>query len=151
MDVITDLCSVKQESPEELPSLFKHVSSKAIDGFDTVNLCPIDFDPSPGLAGSKTRPSCDDDHGSKNNKAVSTDLSSNRIEGYLGQENLPSEWWALLIGWELRQLWSLYGFLKLAGASMAILEIQGLAFIIMVSTFVLIDPCLSLLFADPAN
>ncbi|KAF9623314.1 hypothetical protein IFM89_000803 [Coptis chinensis] len=119
------------ESPEELPSLFKHVSSKAIDGFDTVNLCPIDFDPSPGLAGSKTRPSCDDDHGSKNNKAVSTDLSSNRIEEYLGQENLPSEWWALLIGWELRQLWSLYGFLKLVGASMAILEIQGLAFIIM--------------------
>ncbi|KAF9602543.1 hypothetical protein IFM89_029842 [Coptis chinensis] len=53
MDAITDLCSVKQESPEELPSLFKHVSSKAIDGFDTVNLCPIDFDPSSGLAGSK--------------------------------------------------------------------------------------------------
>ncbi|KAF9621542.1 hypothetical protein IFM89_022769 [Coptis chinensis] len=116
----------------------------------------------------KTHPSRDDEYGSKKKKAVSTDLSSDRIEEYLGQENLPSEWWALLIGWELRQLWSLCGLciiisvfnfmlslvtqmfighymgsLKLAGVSIAILEIQGFAFIIMVVTFVLIDPCFS--------
>ncbi|KAF9606726.1 hypothetical protein IFM89_028102 [Coptis chinensis] len=84
------------------------------------------------------------------------DLYSDSIEEFLGEDNIPGEWWALLVGWELRQLWSVCGIyivvaifnsmlsivtqmfvghhlgtMQFAGASMAILEIQNLGLIVM--------------------
>ncbi|PIA36106.1 hypothetical protein AQUCO_03400187v1 [Aquilegia coerulea] len=96
-----------------------------------------------------------DDSDFQNNKLI-TNLNSDSIEEFLGQKNIPGEWWALLIGWEIRQQWSLcgtyiivalfnvmlstvtqmfighqLGAMEFAGASMAILEIQNLGFIVM--------------------
>ncbi|KAF5182843.1 Detoxification-like protein [Thalictrum thalictroides] len=83
-------------------------------------------------------------------------LNSDSIEEILGQKNIPAEWWALLIGWEIKQQWSFcgtyiivalfnlmlstvtqmiighqLGAMDFAAASMAILEIQNLGFIVM--------------------
>ncbi|KAF9602536.1 hypothetical protein IFM89_029835 [Coptis chinensis] len=54
MDGITDLCSVKQDSPDTPPSVIQYVTSTAIDVFDTVTdqcqlPCPPAFISSPDL------------------------------------------------------------------------------------------------------
>ncbi|KAF9606721.1 hypothetical protein IFM89_028097 [Coptis chinensis] len=102
------------------------------------------------------------DSNSRKNKLQ--ELSSDAIEEFLAyQKNIPSEWWALLVGWELRQMWSLcgtyivisifnlmlsivtqmfvgrhLGTMALAGASMATLEVQGFAFIVMLADQLLV-------------
>ena len=97
------------------------------------------------------------------------DLSSAAIEEFLEQGPVPARWWPRLVAWESRLLWLLsgssiivsvatfmlsfvtqmfsghLGALELAGASIANVGIQGLAYGIMVClvffTFMIILSC----------
>ncbi|BAT88770.1 hypothetical protein VIGAN_05237400 [Vigna angularis var. angularis] len=90
-------------------------------------------------------------------------LSSDTIEEFLKQRSIELRWWPQLVAWESRLIWLLswasilvsifnymlsfvtlmftgqLGSLELAGASMAIVGIQGLAYGIMVCLFCFIS------------
>ena len=89
------------------------------------------------------------------------DLPSSTVEEVLQKEVVPGRWWARLVGWESRLLWILsgsaivaslfnymltfitlmfagqLGALELAGASIASVGIQGLAYGIMVCMYII--------------